>query len=758
MELPLEIPAEFLRPIVTNWMAKLEAAQRARQSWSEQASECRMFYNRSAAAMWNPEYSKKFWKGIEPPRFRIALNLAYEYVAVFAPYLMWDLPHRTVEPKRSMNLPPSVFGGEQSPLFSAYQQETAMMRDTDTAVAWFMQDWLNYCAGEMPQGGLMAHSELSLVDALLTGRGTQWSRPYKMAGSQRTLVGSFYEAPERLLIDPDFNNLRDARWIGLLHIDHHNTLEKRFGHPENSLKGRATLESTWQSSTVSANQRLSGQSSDLIVWWEIWSKCGAGARNTDINTGIRDNLERTLGDYCYLCVSSSIPFPLNCSADFLKSGATPEDVKRKFAWPVPTWTDNRWPVNCLDFYANTDPEDPGAAWPLPPLAPAMGEIKFLNFLIPWLANRIWSSSRDFWAVLGPHYDHYLKYLRDGSDQTVIPTPAMVDDVRKAISVLQQPETRADAWRIVDVVMDLFRRRTGLIDFAYGMNQGGTQERTAEGVMAKREFVSARPDYMQKKVVAYHGELASLEAFITRLFVTGQDVQPRYGQIGAMAWEQLIRSTDVELVVRQMDYTVAASSVRRPNRDRDIANFGQFSQYYLGLAQQYAQATGNWEPVNGLIDIWGELHDMRVERMMFPPPQPDPQMQAMQQQQFELEQAKLQADVQKAQAGVQKSQMDIAKAQMDAEIAQQTGQANIMAKMLDLEFSQAKAGQDLQVDAARAQQDLVQDREKHLLDMVQDRQKFMQTLQQTDEMGTIKAQQARKMAAAKPTTNGNGGKK
>ena len=101
---------EFLRPLVSAWSNKIERAKEARSPWKDIADECMMFYSNSAQAMWDPEYSKKFWKNVKLPRFRITINKAFELVAVFGPNLMWERPHRTVNPKRIVDLPPELFG------------------------------------------------------------------------------------------------------------------------------------------------------------------------------------------------------------------------------------------------------------------------------------------------------------------------------------------------------------------------------------------------------------------------------------------------------------------------------------------------------------------------------------------------------------------------------------------------------------------------------------------------------------------------
>ena len=269
------IDSEFLKPLVKGWMAKLEAASNSRAEWKETADECMMFYANSAKAMWDQETSKKFWKNVKLPRFRVTMNKAFEMVAIFGPNLFWEVPHRQVEAKRRMSLQPELFGissemlqqieqqgaaqggipqqmqqfspQQINPMVAMYQQmlqEQQQAESQSNAVAQLMEQWLNYTPREQPGGGLAGHASHCVVDALIKGRGVLATRPYQMPGSDKTLTGSFHVRPEDIYLDPDFNSVSECRWMAIRHVDLYSEVERRFELPKNSLKQRASLESS----------------------------------------------------------------------------------------------------------------------------------------------------------------------------------------------------------------------------------------------------------------------------------------------------------------------------------------------------------------------------------------------------------------------------------------------------------------------------------------------------------------------------------
>jgi hypothetical protein len=703
LDLSLVPGYELLRPLCTGWTALLEVAKRAKSEWQEIADECLMFYSKSSAAMWKPEYARKFWRGIKPPRFQISINRIFEAVAIFAPNLMFDVPHRTVEPKRALELPPDFmqFVQQDQQLMQMMQvigPQQQQSEITDQLVARLLQTWLNYTPREQPKGGLIGQSELAIVDALIKGRGIMATRPYRMPQSDQVLTGSFRIAPEDLLIDPDFRSLDDAKWIALKHIDTHWSLERRFKLPANSLKGRASLESSWHYGTTGSEYRTGGESNDLVCWFEIWSKTGCGARLSGMHMPIKEHLEKVVGDYAYLAIAPAVPFPLNLYSQDLRTGGagatglSNDEVKTKLSWPVPTYGDDRWPLEVLDFYPDTE-----SSWPVAPMAPGLGELKFLNFLIPWACNRAYSTSRDFLAVAGAHADHYTKYLEEGNDLSVIPTPIGVADVRAVMQVLQFPAMNMDVWKLIEMVGNLFDRRVGLTESAYGMNEGGTQSRSAEDVIQKQRAVGIRPDHMRRKVVQWQSALSCLEAFCARWFVQGKDVLPLMGPLGQFLWERFVMSTDVQLVTREMAYTVSTASIRRPDRDRDVANLTQLIGLVGPVLQAHMQQTGDVTGYNALVSQWGEYHDMRVDQFALPPPPPPQPPQPTPQDQVNLAVAQL--ELQGKQIDVQGK---MAAEQAKAQASQVKSQSAIEAARLKLMLSQAAGTQQLQQSAQSGQ--------------------------------------------------------
>jgi len=755
---------EFMRPITDGWIRMFESAKESRSGFDAVARQCTEFFSGAIGFMWEKEYAKKYMGGNMSPRFKITMAKAFELVALYGPVLYWKNPQRTVRTRKGINYSPEMFGGQQDPrsqqMFQQAQMEQQMMAASDSARCQLLESWLNYTPLEMPGGGLASHSEMAITQALVTGRGVLWPEPYTMPGSERVLTGCFFDSQDNLFIDPDATCLQDAMWICRRRVEPYWVAERKFKLPPGTLKQYATMESVStqtdvKNSTFGRNDRAQGKTNDMLIYMEFFSKMGVGARIRNVDTPLREAFDRVVGDYAYVAVSRDVPFPLNAPTKMILDGSD-DDVEKAFRWPVPYWMDNRWPCAVLDFYRKWN-----EPYPIPPMAPGLGELAYLNVFMSHLAGRIWTSSRDFIVVLEAAKKYIEPALKNGEDLSILSLPSNFKSIKDVVDFLQQPQVNKDAWEIIDRLTAQFEKRVGLNELLYGLNPGGTQSRTATDTEAKKDFLSVRPDYMAGKVEAWQQDAADLEKICTRWFVKPEHVESKFGKIGAMLWGQHVSTSDPESIVRDMRAGVEAGSVRKPNKAREAQNMQTVLPILFPELSKHADATGDTNPINALIKHWGEAIEENVDDMMMGQrrPPPDDEMANMQKEQMQLTNQKTGAEVQKITADAQLSQVEavvkqteiqtagaeVEKAQLESEGERQKMMAAMQKMQMDLQKDHA----ELQMKAEGFQQKLAADQQSGEVKIAQGAQKLeldkaagVQKLELDRAMGEMKLEQER----------------
>ena len=767
---------EFLRPIVKGWLGVAQKAEESKKWFNSIYDQCAKFYSAEMGFMWDDKYRSTFMEvDSAAPKFRITIAKAFEFVALYGPSLFWQNPTRQMKPRKQLELKPEHFldYGEMGELvYQTELQEQQKELADDDARNQLMEMYLNYTPNEQPFGGLARQSQLAITEALISGRGCLWLESYQYPGSDRTLTGSFFDTNRNLLVDPDSRmcDLSDARYIMRKHTSSRWELEKKFGYKEGSLKGLGTLESAdsqgRNNDAKDQSSRHYGETYETVEWYEIWSKCGVGYRLRDQQRGvdpaldrIGDAIEKTCGDYVYLCVAPGLPHPLNAPHDEVRE-MDAEEMQERFGWPVPYWLDQKWPVQVVDFYTR-----PGYAWPLAPLAPGLGELTFLNVIISHLANRIWSSSRDIIAIAKSAADELEQIIKNGSDLAIVPiNDALQQEINKLVQVLQFPQVNFDVWQIIDRVSDYFDKRVGLTELLYAATS--TQSRSAADAQNKEKYTSLRPDYMARCIDDWMEEVADAEKFCARWEVRGHDIEPLVGRVGARMWDEKIIAQDPELTVRNMRARVIANSSRKPNKQKDSDNINQALQYFLATFDRHAASTGDTAPLNELIRLWGDSVEMDTNRIQFGERQPETngpspeelQMQQMQmeqqsqaaQQQAMIQQQKADAEMAKAQMDLQAKQMDMQVKQVDAETKAFEAQVKQQTSMQDLEFQRQKQELDLAGQVAGMQME----RQKTQAELAMSAQKHQQGLVQSEQAAKTKQQIAKQQAKQKPKPGGN----
>ena len=784
----------YLKPVVSAWTERIKKAIEAKAPWQNVADQCMAFYSAKNGFLFEKEFRTKYLNLTNEnmlPKHRLTFNKAFELVAIFGPLLYWDNPNRTVKPRKSLKIDPAFFGitpqqmqqyqqaqqpppppqpGQPPPppppqidpqlqqamgIWQWSQQTEQQRANADRIRCQLLENWLNYTPSEMPNGGLAGHSRMAIVEALVKGRGCLWTEPFQFPGSDKVITGNFYDTVDHLLIDPDATSLADAKWIARTVTAPTYEVEEEFGLPPGSLEGKgASAIGPSKASPVGTSgesrQDKVGRTSELITYRKIFSRCGVGTKliGEHVDSELKQNLERVTGKFVFLCIADGVEYPLNLSIHDIDQ-LDDDEVREKLEWPFPTWKDDRWPVSVLDFYPH-----PNKPWPIAPLAPALGELTFLQLVMSHLCDRVVKSSRDFIACLSSAGEEIENALKNGGDLTVLKLTEVHTDIGRVVQFLQQPQVNKDAWEIVDRVTQLFERRTGLTELMGG--QTSTQSRSAEDAKVKGAQINVRPDDMQRRVEEWQTDAARAEKIAVRWFIEAKDVQVLFGPVGAYLWQQYITSEDPELVIRETDCTIEAGSVRKPNKARDVENTNQLAQFIGPILAQHFTQSGDPGPLMWLITSMADTFDMDVSGLQLSPPQPDPNQQAQQQQQqqehqqkMQLEMQKLQGQIQvqqmqaqaaqtKAQADMEKSQLDRQMAQIDAQVEQQRSQSKLAADAANIQVDRVKGEQEIQIQGAKAQQELQVAQLKAEMEMQQNQVRMAQAQQsqEQDPMGGL----------------------
>jgi hypothetical protein len=256
------------------------------------------------------------------------------------------------------------------------------------------------------------------------------------------------------------------------------------------------------------------------------------------------------------------------------------------------------------------------------LKPAMGELKFLDWVYSFIASKIRISCRDFLAVQKSASAELKEIILSGKDYTLIEIEKQHGGtINEVVQFLQHPQFNGSIWDVVTAVEKNFAQRTGLSELMYGAT--AHQYRSAAEAQTKSSQLNIRPDDMAGLVEDAMTEVARKEALAARWHLTAKDIAPIMGPIGAQLWQQLVESSDPAEVLYQLEYRTEAGSARKPNKDRDAANIQQAMQILFQPFYNYGMTTGDMNPVNKLLSDWSKSIDMDAEGYVLMPPPPPP---------------------------------------------------------------------------------------------------------------------------------------
>lgn len=622
-----------------HWLAKIEQAMEyKREHFQRDADQCMAFFDGPYEWLYGlkrqqmahhgdmGEFIFQGDKRLPRPSICMTVNRCAEVVQLFGPALYHRNPIRRVTGRHTPLVPPELLGDPNDPkvqaMYMPMAQEVLQRRSIDDARAMIFESYQNYTPSVL---GLEEEMRACIDETLIKGLGVMWHEVFYGIDSIR-MAGSIYDSVDHLVIDPDVERRSEASYIARQYVKPVWQVEDEFGYERGSLKsnfsdmssrGMALSDLEWQ------HWRKRGQTTDLIVYWKIWSKIGIGGRLSGIGKDYRDF--DMFGDNCCLCVCKGLDHPLNVSKDMLEQ---PDLIQQAVEWEVPFYADSMgpagtkreaWPCTFLTFH-----EKPRSLWPVSHLKPGLGELKFLNWAYSFLASKIRISSRDFVAYKKGLEEEVKRVLESGVDYEMIAISGESGPLDQIVKFLQHPEMNPDIWKVILSVNDAFEKRVGLTELMYGMSEN--QLRSAAEADIKASNMNVRPDDMAKKVEAMASNLARREAFLARWVLDPQrDIAPILGPVTAYWWEQLISNADPTELLHQLEYRIEAGSARRPNKDRDLANANNSMQQFGQMFYEHANISGNVGPINALISQWCKAQDIDPAKFLLqPPPAPLPE--------------------------------------------------------------------------------------------------------------------------------------
>jgi hypothetical protein len=655
-----------LQSIQKKWMSLIAKAREEKQDkFGRFASEAMQFYG-------EPDHSFMFKRDSSTSSglrvnddglggdtasgltFEATANLVSNVVSVFLPVLYHRNPVRTLTPRKPAISEPLMDQYRQMKIEQAMAAAAQQMGAVDPMMAQQMQmqmmemagqqlaqkkqastgltvidqlrasliEWyLNYTPNELD---LKSKARDAVIEALVKGMGLLWVE-FDEDDTGRRVVGLSYDSVDHLFIDPDAEKLADCKWIARRRKRPVWEVEREFGLEPGSLKGTdSSADAQSDSEAKDAFDReweaCNGLSSDLIVYYEIWSRMGIGDRIAGNNEEFDDNVTAALqsfGDFAYLVVSPSHDVPLNLPEEVLDADTTGDEARARLEWPVPFHKNkkNPWPFAALTFR-----RVPRKAWPQSYIHPAMGYQKCINWILSFLMTRIKLVSRAFMAIPKGVDQEIKDAILSGKDLTLLEIntahPGTMDQL---IQFIKMPEENGNIWTLLQQLRIQFEDATGVTELNMSARTS-TQMRSAAEADLKRDVLSVRPDDMANEVDNWMGAAAKLEAIAARYLLTAEDVAPLFGeevpeqqdptlppQYGEMtaAWVEHVQTDDVDRIVGEYEYSIEAGSARKPNAETQAQNIDEGAQLAVPQFLQIWNQVGDPSHFNAFIEEWGK---------------------------------------------------------------------------------------------------------------------------------------------------------
>ena len=607
---------ELLRSVCGIWERQFEFCETAKKTqFGEVADQLWSFLGKSYRDLYleTGEGDQQQFGDVKGPWYKARINKSAEAVALLVPYVLSQLPHRDVNPRR-----PPLTRELQEAVPQAATLREQIDRD-DAMGAYLMSWWLNYTASEY---NLKREIRTALPESFVKGRGLLW---HEMIDSAAGLIpASLFTSVDDLLIDADTKQLRDAGFVVRKRERSVWRVAEETGLPREQLRSIAR---TNLKRATDQDNKTPEQTNDICRYYEVYSRMGLGQWLNDTDPEIKPIIASldSLGHHCYLEIMPGLPYPMNLPPGVLTGPEAADELKRRLQWPIPFYGEmagNPWPFTPIDYYPHQ--KDP---WADSPLQPGLPMQVFLDHLYCFVMSRVRVASRNILVVAEALEESVKQAIRAGFDLEVVAASGLPGrDLKEMMAFVEFPQLNKDLWNVVPMVERAFEKATGLDPLLYG-GESGRQIRSAREAGIREARVNSRPDDYADALEDVLSAAGAKEGLATRLHVGGETVAPLFGErypqqqeepYGPLTekWIELVQTDDEYQAASEFSYTVAAGSARRKNRQQQAGDVQQVIQTLGQPAFQLGMA-GVPGPFNALAELLGGALEMPLDKMMIP---------------------------------------------------------------------------------------------------------------------------------------------
>lgn len=662
---------DSLRQIVDIWRGKITyASQRKWSEFGKYAVWCEHFYSKSSHNFLFEQNGliAGAYGGFDIPAGmpQVTVNLVYQMVDLFVPFMHYENPVRLMAdegveiPKelKLLAIPPDQLqmammqGMQQAAMTGQPFDPLSLVPDDPmrpmlrAVVRELLTPYLNYTPRELD---LVNESILTLVESLVMGAGVLWQEIIDTPRGR--FVGSFHDSIDFLQIDPDFGLLRQSLWVSRERWEPKWMVERRWPHLVGKLQPQSLHRSFGRDSDRQATWAIEGAehrrpnidrgvdathtgSHDMIQYFEIYSRCGIGARLAGAPPELQEKLGH-LPDNLYLVVSPSCEYPLNLHPDQLDVPAPYQDeqaraIKTGIQWHTEYHDDyaNPWPFVMLSYHPQRH-----SVWPISHVRPALGEQIMIDWIWSHVAFLIKKAKRK-WFYHDQLDPETVERIQSDMEEFVPVAQQMGVPIDKLVHHVPADPIPQDMFTVAMHFERMFQMRTGTLDMLGGQ-QAERQMRSSHESQMMESYTKARPDAMAKRYADFMSKVARNEAIAVRRHIGAQDIHqflgepfdgasqiPVLGPLTQLWAEHVYKPDDIKAVLCEYEYRVEADSMRKPNVHDQLNAMGESSNVVLPLLQADWQQTGDPTEINKWLKKHSELakmpeiqlHDLREAAM------------------------------------------------------------------------------------------------------------------------------------------------